>query len=229
MQAPIAFPLIFTLTIAVCEYETSDAPPQQGDLVKFTDFCHERDVFPARPDRIYTVTEVMDADQLLISWTSPEGWISTYEVHRFMLICVKRRHSVVDACHDELASIRERISHSPIVHAVHDTLEKVPEEGLISVSADLVGNSVSLLQRWWEGGIERTAEDLQFATNWDGRNNPVLESLSTALESPSSNTSGKEESAYEEEEFHGTILPNMPPCPITGEPMRDPVVAADVR
>jgi C2 domain len=214
----------------VCEYESSDAPPKRGDLVKFTDFCNERDIFPARPDRLYTATEIIDADQLLISWTSPEGWISTYDVHRFMLICVKRHHSVVDVCQDELASIRERISHSPMVHAVQDTLEKVPEEGLISISADLVGNTASLVQRWWTGGIERTAEDLNFATNWDGRHNPAMENLSTALESPSS-AATEPDVLFEEdaEEIKGTILPNMPNCPITGEPMRDPVVAADVR
>lgn len=219
----------------VCEYETSDSPPQPGDVVKFTDFCHPADLYPAvQSVRSYVVQEI-DGDEVLIAWTSGEGWVSSFQVHRFMLICVERHHSVVDICQDELASLRERISFSPMVHAVQETVERVPDEGLLNVGADALKNGASLLARWWENGIETTAHDLNFATNWDGRHNPnTTDSLATLDASDDETESSP--NPYATLDVAESIvashlvleaLPNMPPCPITGEPMRDPVVAAD--
>lgn len=227
----------------VCEYEASDAPPLPGDLVKFTDFCHPADLYPAvQVGRVYTVHEV-DGDKVLISWTSPEGWVSSFLVHRFMLICIERHQSVVGICQDELASLRERIAYSPLVHVVQETVERVPDEGLLGIGAETIQNGVSLLSRWWDNGFETTAQDLTFATNWDGRHNPSAETIAadsgevsdeSATPTPiAQNISPPLSTGTNNLDLDETRLglepplPNMPPCPITGEPMRDPVVAAD--
>jgi U-box domain/C2 domain len=227
----------------VCEYEASDAPPLPGDLVKFTDFCHPTDLYPAvQVGRVYSVHQV-EGDEVLISWTSLEGWVSSFLVHRFMLICIERHQSVVSIYQDELASIRERIAYSPMVNAVQETVERVPDEGLLGIGAETLQNGVSLLSRWWENGFETTAQDLTFATNWDGRHNPSAESLAAVSDDSNHDqaplASGRNDDiAILPTPIHITEadadrlgleppLPNMPPCPITGEPMRDPVVAAD--
>jgi len=224
----------------VCEYETSDAAPKPGDTVKFTDFCAPVDLYPAVPGRYYSVHEV-EGDDVLISWTSNEGWVSTFRVHRFMLICVNRHHSVVDLCQDELASIRERIAYSPMIHAVQETVERVPDEGLLAVGEEALQNGLSLLNRWWDGGMEATANDLNFAINWDGRHNPsttaslATTSLDTDTDEAVIEPTGMSPTKVDAPDlsdasrlsFDAPALPNMPACPITGEPMRDPVVAAD--
>ena len=190
--------------------------------------------------RVYTVQEV-DGDEVVISWTSPEGWVSSFLVHRFMLICIERHQSVVGMCQDELASLRERIAYSPLLHVVQETVERVPDEGLIGIGAETIQNGVSLLSRWWDNGFETTAQDLTFATNWDGRHNPSAETLANssedlfdaAIPTPTEQISSPSPMNQNELDLVETRLglepplPNMPPCPITGEPMRDPVVAAD--
>jgi hypothetical protein len=108
-----------------------------------------------------------------------------------------------------------------------------------------VHKGASLLGRWFRGGFETIAEDLAYATNWDGRFNPDAEtSLATndVASSPaagSSDADGAATSSFaaSRPQPSGDIegddwsskpaLPNMPSCPITQEPMRDPVVAAD--
>jgi len=135
----------------VCEYEASDVPPHPGDLVQFSRFCHPADLYPVVMDSIYKVEE-RDGDSILISSTSPEGWVSSFLVHRFMLICVQRRHGALDFYQDEMVSIAQRLSHSPLVNAVQDTVSRVPQEGLLTVGGAVVQEGVSLLSRWFEGG-----------------------------------------------------------------------------
>jgi len=242
----------------VCEYEPSDAAPHAGDVVLFTSYCRPADLYPAVPGRRYTVQELTGGllwdsgggggdDDVLISWTSPEGWVSTFRVHRNMLICVNRHHSVVNKCQDELASLKERIAHSPMVHVVQETVHRVPDEGLLSVGGEALQMGLSLLNRWVDGGIQTTASDLTFATNWDGRHNPSATAslATTSLDDDDESEDHNNEhatrlAAVVSPKDHPELsdatrlrldaapaLPNMPACPITGEPMRDPVVAAD--
>jgi len=228
----------------VCEYESSDTAPQKGDVVRFTGFCDPRDLYPANVNHLYVVEEA-DRDHVLISHTTTEGWVSTYAVHRFMLICEERHHGPMDFYQDELASITQRLAHSPMVHVVQDTVRRLPDDGFVDVAGSLVQGGVSLLSRWLEGGVETVVGDLTAATNWDGRFNPTAEeSLSeTPLEDEeppeSSSTAANldedtlplSETLEESEQRHrratAELLPNMPCCPITRDPMRDPVVAAD--
>ena len=252
----------------VCEYEAADAAPCPGDWVRFTHFCHPADLYPLYPDRLYRVEEDNDddnnnyecgrhhhrhGDNVLISYTSPEGWVSTVLVHRNMLFCEERHQragGVVELYQDELASLQHKITHSPMVHVVQETMQRLPDEGLMGVGVDAVRGGASLLTRWIEGGIGTAVNDVVFATNWDGRFNPdAATTLSTTSfddeneeQDDEDHTNAGEQQQQErqdamlysdladtEDELYPDIepLPNMPHCPITGEPMRNPVVAAD--
>jgi hypothetical protein len=216
----------------VCEYEASDARPHPGDVVRFTDFCHPSDLYPAVANgRMYTVQEV-DGDEVVISWTSSEGWVSTFAAHRFMLLCVQRHHSVVDLCQEELVNIRERLAHSPAIHAIQETVDRVPDEGLLEVTESAIKNGLGLLTRWLEGGLQTTTDDITSAINWDGRHNPIVRERLDMCEDDRDEDNQKpaaQSILVPSDENLKLVepLPNMPACPITGEPMIDPVVAAD--
>jgi hypothetical protein len=213
----------------VCEYEASDSSPRPGDCCRFTTFCHPADLFPVVPGRQYRVSSV-DGEDVTISFKSPEGWVCSFQAHRFMLVCEERQHGAIEFCQEELASLTERLSNSPAVHTMAATVERLAVDGLLNVGQDAVHGSLSLLGRWFNGGVGTAIQDVTQATNWDGRYNP------DALSSLSLPTAGSEEpinvfagESYETDERldEAKPLPNMPECPITGQPMLDPVVAAD--
>jgi U-box domain len=160
-----------------------------------------------------------------------------------MLLVVERHFGAMDLYQEEMLSIAQRLSHSPMLNALQESVERLDNEGLVQVGAAALQGGVSLLGRWFHGGFETIAEDLAFATNWDGRFNPDAEtSLATndvasptaadnseAVGSGSSSFAVPDVEEYDESDPVHTkpALPNMPSCPITQEPMRDPVVAAD--
>jgi len=247
----------------ICEYETADVAPSKDDLVRFTRFCHPTDIYPLIPGKIYPVQQVVDKDRLLLSYTSPEGWVCSFLVHRFMVLCTERHHGAVSMCREEWQSITERLSHSPLVETVASAVQRLPEDGLFAVGAHVIQGSAGLLGRWLEGGIDTAVKDVAFSVNWDGRfnpSNPLERRGNNTQSSPSSSSSSSdaalenasdynEISANETDSEETTqidsnpliiptesssssdtskyILPNMPSCPITGEPMFEPVVAAD--
>lgn len=218
----------------VCEYEVSDPPPEPGDLVRFTHFCRPADLYPAVRDRLY-ILEERENDDVWITWTSPEGWVSSYRCHRYMLFCEERHQGPVGYYQEELASITDRLSHSPLVHSICDSVQRLPDDGLVSIGQDLLKGGLSLFSRWKEGGVDQAIGDLVYATNWDGHLNPTLDtsdSLDPIEEEPEEIDEERKppanDSPYDDKELPEIEpLPNMPSCPITGEPMRDPVVAAD--
>jgi hypothetical protein len=220
----------------VCEYEASDTAPQSLDWVHFTRFCDPADFYPAHGDRLYKV-ESCDGDNVTLSWTSSEGWVSSFVVHRNMLVCATRHQGPIEFYQDEIQSIAERLGHSPMVDTVQETLRTLPDEGLVSVSVDVFRGGTSLLNRWLDQGVRTIIDDIKFATNIDGRHNPNFEdSLATDTLDEASDSMSQAAFARhsveksEVESAMGTNLqplPNMPACPITGEPMIDPVVAAD--
>lgn len=217
----------------VCEYEPSDATPRPGDYCRFTRFCHPRDLYPLKPSQQYRVSEV-NGDNVLISYTTQEGWVCSFQAHRYMLICEERHQNAVETAQDELASIAERLSHSPLVHSIAETAERVAVDGLLNVGEDIVRGGFSLFNRWFDGGVDTIVGDVVQVTNWDGRFNPnASERLDVPDLDPVSDDSDQKmpattkSSTALEEEGTSTALPNMPSCPITGEPMIDPVVAAD--
>ena len=221
----------------VCEYESSDPPPRPGDFCRFTTYCHPKDLFPLEPGRQYRVAEV-EGDNLLISYTSQEGWVCTFEAHRYMVVCEQRHHSAVESAQDELASLAERLSHSPLIHSFTETAERVAVDGLLHIGEDIVHGGFSLFNRWREGGVETILCDVNHVTNWDGRYNPDssegldLPDMDEASDSNVAEKSETENHSIGTDEISNdgnekVALPNMPCCPITGEPMVDPVVAAD--
>ena len=220
----------------VCEYEPSDSSPRPGDYCRFTTFCHPRDLFPLEPGRQYCVAEV-HGDTVLISYTSQEGWVCSFEAHRYMLVCEERHHSTVEVAQDELASLAEKLSHSPLLHSVTETVERVAVDGLLSVGEEIVHGGFSLFNRWMSGGVQTIVSDVTHVTNWDGRYNPDdserlnLPDVDDASDShEEENETAKQPANSDKQESSETdaqALPNMPCCPITSEPMIDPVVAAD--
>ena len=244
----------------VCEYETTDIPPAVGDKVQFTRYCHPADLYPLVPGKIYTVDKVVNQDHVVLSYTSPEGWLCSFVAHRFQLICTERHQmGLNEACREELHSITEKLAHSPLVGTLTETVERLPEEGLFKVGASVVQGGVGLLGRWWEGGWDTAIQDVAFATNIDGRFSPgaplrptrpsaleleVTDNGSTEESTTSNNLESNTQSQNQaattlqkkapppspppiESTSSKDILPNMPSCPITGEPMEHPVVAAD--
>jgi len=220
----------------VCEYEPSDAPPKPGDICRFTRFCHPKDLYPLEPGRAYSVEKVQNGgDIVLLSYESQEGWVLSFQAHKNMLICEERHVSVLDTAQDELQTFGERLAYSPLVANVTQTAERVVDDGIVGVAEEIAKGGISLLDRWLKGGIDTVVSDLQNVTNIDGRHNPTTgESLelsspmSSAGSLPADPNEDDVETAYlVEEEEEEEALPNMPPCPITGFPMKEPVVAAD--
>ncbi|CAB9507404.1 U-box domain-containing protein [Seminavis robusta] len=231
------------------EYEPTDVSPSVGDKVQFTRFCHPADLFPLVPGQTYTVQGVVDEDRILLGYTSQEGWICSFLCHKNMVICVDRKHGAVEVCKEEWQSITERLAHSPLVGTVQQAVEKLPEEGLLTIGASTIQGGAHLINRWLEHGLDTAVEDVAFATNWDGRFNPGGEGSMANLElsnnndtanetagntSPAENTFSPETGATaayaptpSANSHDKAALPNMPCCPITGEPMIDPVVAGD--
>lgn len=209
----------------VCEYEASDSTPRPGDYVRFTNFCHPADLYPLQTNRRYRVEE-SNGDQVVVSYASPEGWLSSFMVHRFMLVCEQRHQAAIEIYQEELSSIKDRLAYSPMVSAVANSVTRVPDEGLVTVANDAIIGGVSLLTRWLQGGAKTVVSDVATATNWDGRFNPDLgTSLSTGSmddaeesqdatpkASPTKDDAGSSSNQDDEVE----PLPNMPSCPITG-------------
>ena len=235
----------------VCEYEASDGAPRVGDVVRFTGYCHPDDLYPAFATQTYTVDEVVDADRVVLARTSPEGWVSSFTVHRFMLLCDERyqqqqQQDESTPPNDLPHLVAARLSHSPALQTIRSSVQKVPEEGVAAVVQQAMKGGSFLVQRWLSGGIHTAVGDLAYATNWDGRFNPTTaESLSTdgpgedeeeQVVQPNDDEDDSKPAAivHDNDAIDDTPttsrtepLPNMPFCPITGEPMLDPVVAAD--
>jgi hypothetical protein len=228
-----------------CEYEPSDVPPKHGDICRFTSFCHPKDLYPLEPGRSYKVEQVLPNDVVLLSYESQEGWVLSFQAHRNMLICEERHVSMLDSAQDELHTFQERLAYSPLVATVTETAERVADDGLVGVAEEIAKGGFSLFDRWIKGGVDTVIGDLQHVTNFDGRHNPATSPLE--LSSPTMGLAPLltqdgprhpeqeeveedpgpyliEDDNYEEEE---EANPYMPPCPITGFPMSEPVVAAD--
>jgi hypothetical protein len=214
----------------VCEYETSDPPPRPGDIVRFNRFCHAEDLYPVPITLSYKVQEV-DHDDIVLEYVTQEGWICTFIAHRCMVVCEERHLAVLERCHEELLSITERLGYSPIIREVQATVDRVPDEGLLFVGINAIHGAGSLLDRWWKGGVSTAVGDLQYATNWDGRFNEAINldtDAPTRASSVSTTPVASSPAAASRVPDDDTVaLPGMPCCPIAGEPMIDPVVAAD--
>jgi len=222
----------------MCEYEVSDVPPKAGDICRFTRFCHPKDLYPLEPTRSYKVEQVhASGDFMHLSYESQEGWFLSFQAHNNMLICEERHVSALNTAQDELQTLGERLSVSPLVTTVTETVGRVADEGVVGIAEGVVRGSAFVFDRWFKGGVDTIIRDLQDITNLDGRHNVGNMGQRLDLDSPHSSSASLADDNVEDSsatidqdsfaEKQAEALPNMPSCPITGFPMVDPVVAAD--
>jgi hypothetical protein len=247
----------------VVEYEPTDPPPRPGDLCVFANVrALRRGLYPVAPYSIrnasggwssgrnsgntsnsssltrrpmtYRVEEVVGDNVVLSHQTPNEGWTCTFEVHRYMLLCVERHQGAAEKYREQVLDLCDNLSQSPVVDVLAKTMETLPDEGLVHVGAELVGASLGLLGRWWETGLDGMIEDLVDGSNLDGRHSHYSD------EDEKGDDNGDDEDAQVQRPSpsppnHTTEatrddrkpIPGMPYCPITGQQMIEPVVAAD--
>jgi hypothetical protein len=162
------------------------------------------------------------------------GGNGTFEVHRYLLLCVERHQAAVEKYQEQVLDLCDNLSQSPVVDILAKTMETLPDEGLVHVGAELLGVSLGLLGRWWETGLDGLVEDLVDGTNLDGRYSHYSE------EEDEGDKNGDGEGAQvqpllppqpyqltEASRDEKKPNPGMPCCSITGQQMIEPVMAAD--
>lgn len=222
----------------ICEYEPADPPPRPGDTCRLTTYCNPHDLFPLiTPYEIFQVDDVVEDDVILSYRTTPEGWLFQFRVHRNMVVCAVRHQAAIERYRDHIQEMADKLAHSPMFDTVTDVLTKrLPEDGLLNIGKEGVVEGLALLGRWFEGGVGTVIDDVLYASNWNGQhsNGGRTESDDDWRCSDDEEKSFLEGHLGTKEDLEGPedlweqeSLPGMPCCPITGQSMRDPVVAAD--
>jgi hypothetical protein len=213
----------------IIEYEAADTPPRPSDIVRFTGFVDKRDIFPLHDiGGLFRVIDVVGDDVILSYRTKEENWTCTFNVHRYMLISVERYVSALEIYHEEIFELSNKLANSSAADMITKTVNKtIPEEGLLLVGVQAALGGMSLAGRWINGGMSLAVDDIVSTLNLDGQHNPRSETN----EETSHNIQG-EDSCFDEGEgdddvSSSSIASGMPLCPISGQQMRDPVVAAD--
>mmetsp|Transcript_14649 Transcript_14649/g.19117 ORF Transcript_14649/g.19117 Transcript_14649/m.19117 type:complete len:273 (+) Transcript_14649:1228-2046(+) len=144
-----------------------------------------------------------------------------------MVVCSKRHQAALEIYSEEIMALTQKISQSPMKEVLGKTAGRISDDGLIEVGADVLASSINVMSKWFQGGTGVVVEDIINATNWDGRHGTQYETSSDE-ESSKKNVLHVEGSVEEKgQSFRNNTYINMPPCPITGESMKEPVVAAD--
>ncbi len=181
-----------------------------------------RSVSLALYPKSFLVDEVV-GDYVVLLYKTLEGWDCTFEVHRYLLLCIERYQAVVEKCKDQVLDLCDNLSQSPMIDIIGKKFESLPDEGLVFVGSEAVGSSVHMLGRWLANGVDVAVEDVVDGLNLDGRYSHPEEDDETDHEEDDVIAVPQQPNSLEEK----TALPGMPSCPITREPMIDPVVAAD--
>lgn len=189
-----------------------------------------------RQPKEFHVEEIV-GDHVVLSYQTPENWNATCEIHRYNLLVTHRQCGTVEKVKEHVLDFCDNISQSPMVNVLSKTVEILPDEGLVYVGAEAVGEGLSVLGRWMEVGLAGALEDLVDATNLDGRYSHFSEDEEDEPESianepqmrleqmNSHQVQGKDVESLvvlnldpppEEKE----ALPGMPCCPITGLPSK---------
>ncbi len=197
-----------------------------------------------------------DEDLLVLSYRSKrEDWYCTFIAHRFMFISVERHVTAVERYQDEIIDVVSKIVSSPALHTVQKTVNRLPEEGLLFMGLEASFAGLGLAGRWMKGGVGTMVDDIVYATNLDGKsaiidveeeyddgdlsvassNNDRDDDIDSLQldENDLSLDADEEINQSEIMEKSATVNQNkisastMPCCPITGQPMKEPVVAAD--
>lgn len=199
--------------------------------------------------------DVNEEDILVLSYKSnPEGWYCTFVAHRFMLISVERHVTAIERYNDEIIHFISKIVSSPAIHVVQKSVSRLPEEGILFMGLEASLAGLGLAGRWFKGGVGTIVDDIVYATNLDGKSSiqPVqeeeedredlsilsseedgidgLSSLQLGDDDLSLDSDDDENSATENSSLSihkSSPSPSMPCCPISGQPMKEPVVAAD--
>ena len=217
------------------EYECAEEEPRAGDKVRFTGFV-DPTLCPVPRDQIFKVEEVLPADQVILSYVTPvERWRCRFLAHRFMLISVERHVGAMESLQEELNELTNHIAHSPAVEVVSETVKSLPQEGILAVGMQAAMGSVSLLQRWQKEGLGIVISDLVYAGNFDGKQTPEEDDSDNDSDDDDDDLSVSDRSlsGFDEDglsvdsDGEISVASGMPCCPISGEPMRHPVVAAD--
>ena len=230
----------------ICEYEPTDPPPRPGDMCRLTGFCNPTHyLYPlTNPSQLFLVNDILGNDVILSYKSTPENWNCQFRVHRHMIVCAVRHQAAIEKYRDHIINIADKLVQSPIYDTVTDVVKrKLPDEGLLQVSSEGIVNGLNLLGRWWGGGIKVVVDDIVYATNLNGHHS------SSTFNSSENNTGrafdtnesdgdetddgfiaghlGTKEDLEGPDDLKLESIPGMPNCPITGQPMRNPVVAAD--
>jgi len=222
----------------ICEYEPTDIPPRPGDMCRFTSLVHPYDIYPLSVSNSFRVDDIIGDDVYISFRTYPENWLSTCKVHRFMVLCEQRHQTAVERYQDEIIQVAEKLIHSPMITVIQEKVEHLPEEGILSLGMETITKSIGLVGRWYQNGISTAVDDVIHVTNWDGRFNPRMDDGDSMMRSHEGDMDFEDDMnqdlSYDDSNHDGVIeededdnRPKLPNCPITGQPMKHPVVAAD--
>lgn len=188
---------------------------------------HSRCVPLALHPKSFRVDEVV-GDHVVLSYKTSEGWNCTFEVHRYLLLCIERYQAVVEKCRDQVLDLCDNFIQSPMVDIIGKKIVALPDEGLVHVASEAVGGGVHMLGRWLSNGVEFAVEDVVDGFNLDGRYSHLSDDEEDVESSQSdSGYDAKSLPQKTDTDEEKKALPGMPCCPITGVPMIDPVVASD--
>lgn len=171
----------------------------------------------------------------------PYSWKIRFSVHVNMILCIHSHVTTVDHYKQQILDISSQLSVSPLAQTVNHVMnKKLPDEGLLNVGVEGAFHSVNLLNRWIGGGVSTVVNDIIHATNADGMHSVVKndheEESNSQNESLESDGEESEEDTFKtvgtKEDLEGPTnddkkQPIPVDCPITGQPMFDPVVAGD--
>jgi hypothetical protein len=171
-------------------------------------------------------------DHVVLSYTTPENWNVSFEIHRYNLLVTHRYCGTVEKVKESLLDFCDNISQSPMAGVILKTAETIPDEGLLYVGAEAVGAAGAVLGRWMEVGLEGMIGDVVDVANLDGRYSHLSEDEDDdeeETEQQQQSGAGDESSCsplkgavakvdLEEPPEEKQALPGMPDCPITGQP-----------
>lgn len=213
----------------VVEYEAADVAPRPGDTVRFTGFVDKDDIFPVPGEgQLLRVIDVLGDEVILHYSTKDENWPCYFNAHRFMLISVERYVSALESYREELLDLSTKLINSPALEVISKTVKSIPEEGLVLVGLHAALGSMSIAGRWLNTGINVALDDIVYNLNLDGQHNPRDDDESvSSVDSICDHSTLGVINENDDDMSSISVASGMPLCPISGQKMRDPVVAGD--
>lgn len=206
----------------IVEYDLNENNIRVGDKVQLHGFVDPL-ACPMNSSQIYHVDQLVGDEAILSYITKVENWKCVIQVHKNMIVAVEKRLNPVERCSKEIVSLATNISHSPALDVVTDTIQKLPQEGIVAVGMQAAMGGLSLLDRWSKLGIQTAFNDFVYATNLDGEATP--EDLDDTI------LTGDEQESISlcstEGELSSHLSREIPLCPLSNKPMHRPVIAAD--